>query len=265
MHRGIYKLVILILSTAVFCGCAAPKQPSVEDAQLTATATADGTKRLETLEPLALAVSRDHAVRMGRVLNLMLTNNAMLRLENGKGDCTYTAADCLHYIFGADLRDRHAYLVFGARYEGGDWFLIDDRTGRRTQIDAVPSFSPDNTRFLILAQDEAYSSFFGIEIWQRSGDTAVEEWSHALGADAPEFGGKEPPFCPGLTVGENAVWRGNETISLDLHSLGFDNCIEHRWTATIEHGANGWRLVTDWPRGGEARYNPESNTTGGLP
>jgi hypothetical protein len=37
---------------------------------------------------------------------------------------------------------------------------------------------------------------------------------------------------------------------LELKSLPFDDCAEHHWPATIETGPAGWRLLTQWLRGG---------------
>lgn len=245
------RALISAASVSLLASCTPALRDSVvEDAQLHAVAAADGTRKLEALEPLALRVSKGRASRDTGALALRLAGGRILRLENGRGDCTFTAADCLNYIFGADLPSRHAFLVFAARYEGGEWYLIDDRTTKRTQLDAPPLFSPDGARFLVVADDEAYSSFFGLEIYRMQSDSAAVEWRHSLASNAPEFMGREPPFCPGLTIPVDVSWQDNFHVALHLKSLGFDDCHEHFWPASIELQPDGWRLITDWPRGG---------------
>ncbi len=234
---------------ALLGGCAAGFfGPLPEDVQLNNARGAEyETGRIATLEPQALAFAKARATRESGSLHLKLSGGDVLNLQNGAGDCSLTAADCLHYIFTADLPARHAFLVLEARYEGGDWILIDDRTGMRTKLDAVPVFSPDNERLLILSQNEAYGGFFGIEIWRRMGDAAVREWSHSLAGDAPEFGGAKAS-CPAETFAENAAWRGNRRIAFELHSSASFGCAEASWPSLIEYGPGGWRLLTAWPR-----------------
>lgn len=241
-----------MIVTTLLCGCATTVPDArPEDAQLQALAAAVGeTRKLEMLEPRAVELSRGRAMREAAALALKLTGGSILRVENGHGDCTLTAVDCLRYIFAADLPSRHAFLVFAARYEGGEWYLIDDHTAKRTRLDAPPMFSPDGAHFLAVANDEAYSSFFGLEIHSTGNDSAMLEWRHSLAGDAPELKGHEPSSCLGETLPSGAVWHDNAHIALQLKSPGSLGCPEHSWSATIELAPGGWRLITDWPRGG---------------
>lgn len=91
---------------------------------------------------------------------------------------------------------------------------------------------------------------FSDEIYRRENDGPVLEWRRSLGNDAPEFNGREPPFCPAETVPTQASWQDNLHITLQLKSLGFHDCREKVWPASIELAPGGWRVVTGSPRDG---------------
>jgi hypothetical protein len=242
-------VTVLILPATLLSACAAGVELSSEDAELNALRGIEyETQRLVAAEPQALIASQGRARREGSTLILTQPSGTSLRLTNGSGDCTFTAVDCLHYIFGASLPRRHAFLVAGKRYEGGDWFLIDDRTGRRTTLGAVPTFDESGKLLLVQTVDSAYGGFYGLQIWKRTADSATLEWQHSLSWNAPEFHGREPPLCPALTIALDAKWSGLDRIDFRLKSLPFDDCPEAYWPASVRHDRDHWTLTTQWPR-----------------
>ena len=245
-------VALAVSSLLVSCAPGLNGGSAVEDTRLDAVRQVEfESTRLAPLEIKALAKAVGRADRDGKTLKLKLTDGETLGLQDSAvDDCVLKPAACRGYLLVADLPGQHFFLVSVTHYEGGEFLLIDDRTGRRTEVDAVPAFSPDQKRFLVIAQNEAYGSFYGLQVWRRDGDAAVLEWQHSLAGDAPEWrGGAAPGACPSETFADLVRWRGNDRIDLDLSSPRLDRCPEAHWPTIIQYGANGWGMETQWPRG----------------
>jgi uncharacterized protein with WD repeat len=156
---------------------------------------------------------------------------------------------CDLIVLMAYLRTRHFYLVAEAHYEGASFYLIDDRSGRKTVIGAPPVFSPDGQHFLVQNDNMTNEHDNNLEIWRLQGDTAAIEWSHSLAEAKKEVPG------PVLYHTEVADWRGDR-IRLAFQAgrhleTGNQIIADREWSGSLTKMSDGWHLQADWPNADE--------------
>jgi len=201
-----------------------------------------------------LPFTRGRVERNGDILTLILADGGNVKLgsnRNGcEGDDEHPSEECELFQLVADLPSRHFYLVVTAYYEGADYFLIDDRTGRKTRIGAVPIFSPDGKHFLVQDDNVAWDHENNLEIWRRENDGATLEWANSIQQAQVETSDSM------LYHTSVTKWDGNQI------SLSFSNNVGDRsettWTGNITKAPTGWRLCADWPVQNDALcYEPD--------
>ncbi len=208
-----------------------------------ALSVAAGVAAAATPDPAVL----DGAIKAGRAvadvngLTLVLTNGKRLSLANltagcPTGDKQLDDANCKHYLLAADLPAQHAFVVQVLYYEGAGQLLIDDGSGRQTDIDGMPVFSPDGSRFFINDDDELNDHDNNLEIWRRDGDSASLEWAHPY-----QQVYVEAPVLKGLYHARVTDWSQPETINLAFSYISLN------WKGQLTHQADGWHLSADWP------------------
>ena len=62
--------------------------------------------------------------------------------------------DLEYYEYLGEMQPIHQYLIAGYYYEAGDKFLIDKRTGHKTEIESQPYLSPDGKYIVTLGVTE---------------------------------------------------------------------------------------------------------------
>jgi len=205
-------------------------------------------------EAVLIANSHSRARRDGDNLTLTFANGHTMTLHNDNKGCEDGPDHCDSYMLAAEVPQFHWFLVFEAFYEGGNFYLIDDRSGRKTRIPYWPVFSPDGQRILIQNDDEVSDHDNNLEIWRRDGDGAVLEWSHSV-----KQANAELPSLFGFYYTSVANWRGDR-IDLALSSTAqFDVKTKkvmpaQNWTGMLIHENGEWKLQADWP----AIYRPSS-------
>jgi len=143
------------------------------------------------------------------------------------------AAHCVVYALVADLPTRHAYLVNEGFYEGGNFLLIDDRIGRQTVLPGLPMFSPDSQELLTIDNCVAYGSDLDLQIWKRSGDRFVEEWSHRTFSDQ---------------ISEELVrWSSRDRLSLKFSTTELTGKPPVHWLGALVRHGKAWRLEMKLP------------------
>lgn len=227
MIRTIFSSFFL---AAALClpGFPAAADRASEDRQLLRAAENEFDNRVD-LETPVLSQTPGRVRREGRKLVLTLSEGSDLVLtdEPQDKDCDDEPAACRVYILAADLPSRHAILVHMGYYEGGDWLLIDDRTGERTLLPSVPHFSPEGERLFVSDIDLAYGDI-GIAIWRREGRVWVKEWS------------LDSPFWYASFL----AWEGDR-IDLELwRDWTPDGKPIDPWPATLTKDGSGWRMDT---------------------
>ena len=209
--------------------------PSVDQACL-----ANGHCNARPAEPQFLRPHR--AERSGNTLTLFPSAAAPIGLSGDPKICE--AGDvphCALYVLEADHPKSHTWVVEQFFYEGSTFLLIDDRSGRRTQLNGMPTFSPDGTRFLVAPfSDENDVGPNNLEIWRREGDGAVLEWAHPASAVLAEDPQLPSPYM--VTVRR---WQGDR---IDL-ILSTESLAGHQWDGTLTHDINGWHLSAKSPAG----------------
>ena len=238
-----FRFSILALTLAL-SACATPGAPG-NDAIVVKADSPNGGANEATL----IAASHGRVQRSGDDLILRFANGRVMTFHNDDKGCEDGLDHCDGFVLAADLPQFHWLLVNERLYEGENLFLFDDQTGGRTQIPFWPVFSPDGQRMLFL-NDDVSDSFPGdnLEIWRREGTRAVREW-----ADNPSESdtGVPPDFGPYHAEVQN--WRGDH-ISLifsthDIFNTRTRQTISGRkWTATLTHGTDGWRLNARAPK-----------------
>ena len=147
-----------------------------------------------------------------------------------------THDNCIGCDLLADLPTRHAFIVQVGYYEGGDVWLIDDRTGQKTVLPAFPEFGPDNSEFITLDNDEAYGEPGSITIWRRQDFGAEVIWHH--GAELDQV----------YHLSKLVHWNEPDQIVLDLWVPNDAYHPETHWPAMVKRRAEGWRLKSTWPK-----------------
>lgn len=100
--------------------------------------------------------------RTGRTLHLRPGKTSEIRLTNNLVDDEQSIA----YEYVAALPEIRQWLLSVHLYEGGYYMLIDQRTGRRTQLMAAPVVSPDGRHF-VCGNSDVLARFepSGLQLW----------------------------------------------------------------------------------------------------
>ncbi len=142
-----------------------------------------------------------------------MRNNQILQITTAPGpvvfkdtDCSDDAptAECVKYALADVLPEQNLWVVHVGYYEGGAYKLIDMRTGKTTDIDGFPWFSPDKNRFVTVTNDP-HGDIYALVIWKRDGSTFRKEWGYDFGQEMP---GAEWSYCV-------KGWRGSERVNLE--------------------------------------------------
>lgn len=201
---------------------------------------ANGYCAAHAAEPQFLRPGR--AERLGDTLALYPSAAAPVRLSGDPKVCEAgDVGHCALFVLEADQPGSHAWLVERFLYEGSDFLLIDDRSGRQTQLNGKPVFSPDGARFLVAPfSDENEVGPNNLEIWRRQGDGAVLEWSHPAAAVMVEDPQLPAPYT--VTVRR---WQGAR-IDLTLTAAFSPG---RQWQGRLTQDAQGWHLSAKSPPG----------------
>jgi hypothetical protein len=214
-----------IASCLILSGCAI-RGRGLEDMQIKGVIDADDkTQTVQSFEPHVLAAAQDRAWRRNDSLFLAITAGPPVELVN-LPDCDDTSEkDCRSFYLAADLASRHSFLVEETFFNGSRFLLIDDRSGRKTELDGPPQFGPDDSTILVIDNDETFVKP-SVQVWQRSGDAFVRVFSHdnAVGVSA-----------------SLEAWDA-DGIHLALSSAdAFDEDGRH-WTGTITRNGAAWHF-----------------------
>lgn len=125
-------------------------------------------------------------------------NRLVLTVDNGKtvefADKPVNDKDCLDFRFAAALVDQGYYVVMQGGYEWCNHILVNAKDGRQQEIDAVPVFSPDGTRFVTANHDlEAGYGHNRVQIFKIIDGMGVVEWSEEPTEWGPENVAWESP------------------------------------------------------------------------
>jgi len=141
--------------------------------------TAEERKRLRTT---------GHTVqRTGHALWLRPTAARPIRLLDNPADDYDTN---IAYEYLATIPAIQQWLVAVHLYEGGYFLLIDQRTGRRTEIWSPPSVAPDGQHFVCGNSDVlAHYEPSGLQVWAIDGPRLRKVWERqtAWGVSAPRW------------------------------------------------------------------------------
>lgn len=224
-------LAALLLVAALAGTPAASAQIAQENAALAEAVKMEGdTKATEALEPQALKGSNGRAWRDQSGLHLRLASGRVHLLHN-QADCPppdNKFESCVGYSLVADLESRGVYVVAVNYYEGGDYAVIDDKTGAETKVGPPLQFGPDPTLFITIDNNEAYGDD-SITLWRRSGDRFRTIWQDQHGYNAAFL--KE--------------WIRPEKIELRLAPISGQPALD-RSTAIIVHDRT-WHFVGPKP------------------
>jgi len=184
------------------------------------------------------------AERMDGRLVVTAGGRRLVFADNRKACDAGEARDCAIYALVANAPGSLAVQKF--EFEGSDTYLIDLRSGRKTELDGVPVFSSDGRKFVIAAFSG--DSENNLEVWRRTGDGAALEWAHpfrqswtedaALHGDTLE---NKWGLAPVFRV---TGWQGDR-VSLAIST----DDQRHNWTGTLLHDAQGWHLSAKSPPG----------------
>ena len=91
------------------------------------------------------------AIKKKEGILLLPCNDTVVKLK----DVEMTPQDDLEvYEYEGEMQPIHQYLIAGYYYEAGDKFLIDKRTGHKTEIESHPYLSPNGKYIITLGVTE---------------------------------------------------------------------------------------------------------------
>jgi hypothetical protein len=228
--------VALLIAGQISVGACLAEQGSAtrDKARLAAAQQAalnDDFKRLQALEPRALAAADADAEREGDRLVLHLRSGAQKEYVNSpKCGEPSEEARCQLYVLIAHAHWSRAFVVAQLQYESSKYLLVDDGSGVETTLSRFPDFSPSGERVLerISADDRVG---FAVQLWRREGDRFVLEWSAS-------------PHTDGVYTSYDLVrWRSEDIIELRAKTTFLPPrpfAIRH---FELRHSADGWKVV----------------------
>ncbi|EKD83534.1 MAG: hypothetical protein ACD_39C00614G0002 [uncultured bacterium] len=118
-------------------------------------------------------------------------NKLTLSAENGKTveflDKPLNDKECLNFSLESYLPEHGFFVVMQGGYEWCNHLLINAQDGRQQEVDAIPVFSPDKTRFVTANHDlEAGYGHNRIQIFKMAEGMGVVEWSEEPTEWGPE-------------------------------------------------------------------------------
>ncbi len=131
-------------------------------------------------------------LRTGRVLHLRPSAAAEVRLANNPAEDEHNIA----YEYLAALPEIRQWLLSVHLYEGGYYLLVDQRTGRRTQLMAPPVIAPDGRHF-VCGNSDVLARFepSGLQLWSLDEGTPRLLWERQT-----EWGCTQPRWLDNKTI-----------------------------------------------------------------
>ncbi|MBN9546493.1 MAG: hypothetical protein J0I19_13555 [Alphaproteobacteria bacterium] len=231
MRRALPLLFLLVFAAACTTG-----------PQLSDDCAANALCAARAAEPPLILAAKDLAERKGDDLFLKPRNAPPITFTDHKAACDTGDADrCDGFAFMGAFPKPGALVVQQFFYEGSNFIFIDQDSGKRIRLAAMPVFSPDGQRFLVAPYDlENDIGPNNLEIWRREGDGAVLEWAHTLAQTHAE-----DPSLPLPYQVKVQSWSGDR-IKLSLFT---DVPEKRRWRGTLVRSADGWQLSAQSPPG----------------
>ncbi len=222
----------LCLGFMLLAGCGEKPDIQKEDALLHQIYE----KGSRNAEGPALASTAGRAMRKGDDLILALGNGQKVSFHS---NCPPdSGSSCDGYALIAYLPSVHLFVVLEYFYEDAEYWLINDQTGRKTNIRSVPIFSPDRERFLVQDDDMINDHPNNLEIWRRVDDGAVLEWAHPYTLIDQEI-----PGFKGL-YHTDADWHEADRIALNFSA----DYGATKWLGSITREKGGWHVSGNWPK-----------------
>lgn len=140
----------------------------------------------------------------------VVRNKLQLQLRTRDGlvvltDNCFDGESYVRYRFKAYLTDIGYFLIGVDGYEGHGFLLVNDRTGNKTDLEAMPVFSPDRKQFVTMSMDlDAGYHPNSIQIWQ-------------LDPSGPKLGYKV--YFDNAWGPSDPVWIDNRTIEFKKNIL----------------------------------------------
>lgn len=158
--------------------------------------------------------------RLGESLILRLTTGDSLVLSNNR----VNGEGCVVYSFRLHFREIGYFLIQRAFYEGWDYLMISDKTGKEVAIDGLPVLSPDMSRFVTTVTDliAGYRPN-RVQIWNFTVSGIISEWSSDSGPNS------------GF---DDAVWI--DSVSIGLNKVVGET--DKKIPALLKKGNNGWEF-----------------------
>jgi hypothetical protein len=199
-------------------------------------------------EPKLIAASKGRARRTGDDLFLRFADGKSRTFHNDNKGCQDGPNHCDGYILIGALPAFHWFVLFETAYEGGRYYLYDDRDGLPTEIPYWPTFSADGERLLI--QNDDVSGFFEgdtLEIWRRKGYRMEREW--IANPEESDTG----VHTDGPLHTKLLSWTGDRiTLEFrtdeDFNPTTGKHTSARRWTGTITRAVDGWHLDAHAPK-----------------
>jgi hypothetical protein len=221
------RLMMMIAAGGLLlAGCASGPG---DRARLGTAETAASFSRLKEMEPSALAAAGGRVERRGDVLVVRPARGPALSFA-AKPECKSpkTEGDCVDYALLAEVRSLGVFVVVRMFYEGGEYLLIDEKTGETTTVDDFPQFSPSGRTIATFGNEENGSEETAVQLWSRQGRKWVVAWR----------GGPIGPHWNYSLV----AWRGDHAVQVRADPACCEDHPPAARTVELERTRDGWRV-----------------------
>lgn len=185
-----------------------------------AAVEADSLQPLRDIETLSIAGAGGRAVRAGDLLKLAIGGGTRTFQDRSECHMETEEARCETFRLVAYLDRRGQILVAHSFYEGLKFILIDVRSGREAELDAMPTFSPSGRFVLVLVNDTENGS--AIQIWDRTDHGLSLAWQYASEDGYAVYRLTDWSEDSALSI-DAQIWDGvskDSTTSLTIRHLG---------------------------------------------
>ncbi len=228
MVKGSWMPIAVTLCFMIFNASDLVIGAEIKNSKISVNPEAESERRLYAEEQAHIKQTDGKVVRRGKRLELQTRDRKVEFEDNDHNGEAYA-----RYTFEAYIKDKGYFLIRYSGYEWGGFFLINDRTGAKTELFGQPVFSPDRNRFITVSMDlcpREMANAIRIYRFDPEGTTLVfdEDFEDAWGPSDP-------------------VWLNNDTIRFTKNTAE-SLCTETRSsTAFLIIKDNKWVLLDTLP------------------
>ncbi len=161
----IITLICILMGIYIFTQKTTDYNHQLEELSKKASVVNNSYESARIIENLTLPKFSKYTHRSGNKLSFKLKNGMWGSMVDTNADSDQMLVFNLVYYF----QKLGFYLIHVQKWEGDTYYLVDDIRGKKIQLDGIPIFSPDKSKFVVISKDmDAEYNPTSIEVWELS-------------------------------------------------------------------------------------------------